>query len=80
MNSPESRFQCACGELGYCTDPLEVCNCDGSTTSKVIDAGRISNKNFTHPITEIKIRPGSGNVIGRVGPVKCAPRLFGKNH
>ena len=72
----ESRFQCACGELGYCTDPSEVCNCDGSTTSKVIDAGRISKP----PFKEIKIRPGKGNVIVRVGPVKCAPRLFGKNH
>ena len=70
-------FQCPCGELGYCTDQSEVCNCAGSP-SKRTDTGKLSSRNFTLPIKEIKIQPGSGNVLVKVGAVKCAPRLFGK--
>ena len=69
-------FQCACRELGFCNDPLEVCNCDGAS-SKRIDNGRILNKTLL-PITEIKIRPGSGNIFVNVGDLKCAPKTFGE--
>ncbi|KAK6182886.1 hypothetical protein SNE40_010470 [Patella caerulea] len=65
---------CACGVLGFC-DKGKTCNCDGSSTEKVIDFGKIIDSSRL-PISSVKFKAGSGSKTATyvISDVKCAPK------
>ncbi|WAR04466.1 FCGBP-like protein [Mya arenaria] len=66
---------CACGQLGYCEDRSQACNCDGFPIKR-IDAGKVVDK-ARLPILAVNIHPGDkGYGFVLIGSVMCAPTPF----
>lgn len=71
--------QCACGTLGVCQTEGSDCNCDGSDKTKLVDYGRIVDKDVL-PVTLVAF----GGLTGRmkasfyVSPLHCGPKQVGR--